>query len=102
VAHLNRTDLRGFLSNQERLGWGTGNNRVLFDLPHSWLVRFPPAWPLVPLARSGRLCYRVLRYGKGQRLGLLKSLPAIALGALYFGAGFVRGARQALAEKPSH
>ena len=100
VAHVNRTDLRGFLANQERLGWGSGRNRALFDLPHSWLVRFPPAWPLVPAARLSRLCYRVLRHGKGQRCGLVKSLPAAAAGALYFGAGFVRGARQGGAEGP--
>ena len=97
VTHMNRTRLQDFLTNQERLGWGAGNNRALFDLPHSWLVRLPPAWPLVPAARFERTCYRVLRYGRGQRYNFIKSLPAIALGTLYFGAGFARGTRHELA-----
>jgi glycosyltransferase involved in cell wall biosynthesis len=99
VAHLNRTDLGGFLANQERLGWGAGNNRALFDLPYSWLARHPVAWPLVPAARLARMCLRVARYGRGERWSFLKSLPAVAAGALYYGAGFARGAREGLASK---
>ena len=98
VAHVNRTDLRGFLANQERLGWGVGNSRARFsDLPHSWLARFPLAWPLVPAARLGRMCYMILRHGREQRCSFVKSLPSIGLGALYFGIGFARGARDGLA-----
>src|SRR5450759_2689193 len=97
VTHMNRTRLKDFLKNQERLGWGAGNNRALFDLLHSWLVRLPLVWPLVPAARFERTCYRVLRYGRGQRYNFIKSLPAIALGTLYFGVGFAMGTRHGLA-----
>lgn len=93
VAHFNRTDARGFLRNQEKLGWGAGNNRALFDLPGSWMARRPPAWPLAPLARLVRVLYRSARDGRGQRLQLLKAAPWIFAGSLYFGVGFARGAR---------
>lgn len=93
VSHRNRTDARGFLANQEKLGWGTGNNRVLHDLPGSWLAHHPVAWPLVPLARFARITWRSFRDGGSQRSGLVAAIPWIFLGSLRFGAGFVRGVR---------
>lgn len=93
VAHYNRTEAQGFLRNQEKLGWGTGNNRALFDLPGSWLARRPLAWPLVPLVRFTRICYRSMRDSAGRRMQLVKALPWILLGSIYFGVGFARGAR---------
>lgn len=96
VTHVNRTDLRGFLRNQEKLGWGTGNNRALFGLPGSWLARRQAAWPLVPLVRFTRILYRSVRDGAGQRAQLAKALPWILLGSIYFGVGFARGARDGM------
>lgn len=95
VAHINRTDFNGFARNQERLGWGAGNNRVLYDLPGSWLAKFPPGWPLVPAVRFTRIAYRSFRDGSGQRVQVLKALPFIFLGTLFFGYGFARGALEA-------
>lgn len=92
VAHVNRTDLKSFLSNQRRLGRGAGNNRVLHRLKGSWLAGFPPAWLMVPAARFSRIAFRSLRYGSGQRGSLMKSIHLLALGALYYGAGFAEGA----------
>ena len=97
VAHMNRTDLRGFLHNQEKLGWGAGNNRVLYDLQGSWLARFRPAWPLIPAVRFTRIMYRGLRDGKGQRFGLTRAAPLVLAGSIYFAFGFMRGAREAAA-----
>lgn len=96
VAHYNRTESKGFLRNQEKLGWGTGNNRALFDLPGSWLARRQAAWPLVPLVRFTRILYRSVRDGAGQRAQLAKALPWILLGSIYFGVGFARGARDGM------
>jgi len=100
VSHGNRTDLRGFLRNQERLGRGAGNNRVLFDLPGSWLTRSRIALPLVPAARFSRIIWRCMRDGAGQRAGLLMSTPLVLAGAVWFGIGFARGVRDAAATPP--
>jgi len=95
VAHINRTDFNGFARNQESLGGGAGNNRVWYDLPGSWLAKFPPGWPLVPSVRFARIAYRSFRDGSGQRVQVLKALPFIFLGTLFFEYGFARGALEA-------
>jgi glycosyltransferase involved in cell wall biosynthesis len=92
VVHYNRSERLGFLRNQQKLGWGAGNNRFLHELPGSRVARLPIVWPLVPIARFARIMYRSVRDGEGQRLVLLKVLPWIFLGSIYFGVGFVRGA----------
>lgn len=93
VSHLNRTGLGAFLSNQDKLGWGAGNNRALLDLPGNWLTGYPLAWPLVPGLRLARISTRALLGGRGRRSSFVKSLPAISAGAVCFGAGFARGIR---------
>jgi cellulose synthase/poly-beta-1,6-N-acetylglucosamine synthase-like glycosyltransferase len=100
VAHGNRTDFSGFASNQEKLGWGAGNNRVLYELPGSWLARNRIAWPLVPAARFSRIMLRGLRDGTGERWRLLKAAPHILVGSVRYGIGFARGVRDAEATRP--
>jgi glycosyltransferase involved in cell wall biosynthesis len=93
VVHMNRIGLGEFLTNQEKLGWGAGNNRSLLDLPGSWLTDYPLSWPLIPGLRLARICGRAVLNGRGQRWNFVKSMPAISAGAAWFGAGFVRGVR---------
>lgn len=100
VAHGNRTDFAAFARNQEKLGWGAGNNRVLYDLPGSWLTRHRIAWPLVPAARFARIMMRGLRDGAGERARLLKSTPHVLAGSVRYGIGFARGVRDAEAIRP--
>jgi glycosyltransferase involved in cell wall biosynthesis len=100
VSHRNRTDLRGFLRNQEKLGCGAANNRKLYDLPGSWLARRRITLPLVPAARFLRIMWRCLRDGSGQRAELMRCAPLVLAGAVSFGVGFARGVGDTDATRP--
>lgn len=92
VTHFNRTGLPGFLKNQFKLGRGAAENRLVYDLPGSGLARNPLLWPVVPAARFARITARSLLFGKGQRSGFLRSVPAVLSGSVFFGLGFWKGA----------
>ncbi len=96
VTHRNRTNLRDFLKNQERLGMGAGRTRKSFKMRGSTVARIPFLWPFVPLARFLRICARSIIYGHGQRINFLGSLPIILLGSFYYGKGFALGALESV------
>ncbi len=92
VTHRNRTDLKQFLKNQERLARGASQTRRSFRMRGSLVAKIPILWPFVPFARFLRICLRSMIYGRDQRIGFLKSLPVILLGSFYYGKGFAQGA----------
>ena len=99
VTHLNSTRLGRLCNNQRWLGWGAGNNRVRNDLPGKWVARLPFLWPLIPAARFASITARVLRRRPDTLRQFLKASPLVALGALFYGYGFARGALEAFRDR---
>ncbi|MCR4439417.1 MAG: glycosyltransferase [bacterium] len=91
VAHRNRTSLDGFLRNQFQLGIGSALTRRKLALRDSFVVRAPLFVPLIPLARTVAIGYRLLRWSPKNFVRFVVLYPLIFLGLLVFTAGFVRG-----------
>ncbi|MBC7186569.1 MAG: glycosyltransferase [Calditrichaeota bacterium] len=91
VAHRNRTSLDGYLRNQFQLGIGSALTRRKLALRDSFVVRTPLLVPLIPLARTVAIGYRLLRWSPKNFVRFVVLYPLIFLGLLLFTAGFVQG-----------
>ncbi len=94
-AHVNVPGLRHCLSHLFWLGRWSARCRRRARLRGAIAAR---VWPLalgLAFARLGLVYYRVLRWGRGQRLRFLALSPGIVLGLLVWNSGFLCGLAQA-------
>jgi GT2 family glycosyltransferase len=97
VFHDNRKTVRPYLRNQVVLGKYTAMARRIVpfeDTSSYWL--FVLAVPISPLAKLGKIGWRLYRWMPRQLLALLRELPLVLLGVLAYGVGQAIGAAAAL------
>ncbi|MDZ7296107.1 MAG: glycosyltransferase [candidate division KSB1 bacterium] len=94
VVHRNRTSLEGFLRNQFQLGIGGALTRRRLMLRDSFVTRSPLLAPLIPLARTIAIAYRLIRWSPANFVRFVLLYPLCFLGLLVFTAGFMRGLKR--------
>ena len=100
VDHAGRRHIRPWLQNMAMLGRHAARARAQAELPGRWLLHTPWLWPLLPLMLLGRTLWHATRAGSirgAVRLlgGCLWTAPWLVLGAMFWSAGFCRGALEA-------
>jgi glycosyltransferase involved in cell wall biosynthesis len=95
IFHHHRSELKGFLGHQNRIGHITARVLRLIPLEGAFIARRPLIFsvlmPFLPLVKFARTVFTFLRYQPETILKRPLVLPIFALGLLFWIGGFARG-----------
>ncbi|MFH1676321.1 MAG: glycosyltransferase [bacterium] len=94
VYHKNKTELSAIFRHQWRLGESTGNARVKYNLPGSFLTR-PGGSFLIPFVKTHFIGWRLFTQEPGEFSQFTFLWPWVFTAMTYFSSGFLNGAREA-------